>query len=685
LGGAILPRLLVRFAALVLSLALFPLFPSFFPALPASAAVNLPEELVESTAMYEEAAEDKYLSPGTVTVIRPMAREGEQRSLPDLLEDVPGLRVVRVRGRHGYAVASVRGSTSSQVAVYVDGVLMNLGSEAAVDLSAIPVDSVLRVEVYRGYVPAQFGAQSMGGVINIVTKNPEKPQTSLSLGIGSFGRFKGVLSHAAQMGVDGGKFFGSFGYETYGGDFSYWNDNGTPYNGSDNYEGKRRSNGLKNMDALLKWENESWKARASWSRRDRDLALVAPGLDKPGTEQRLGALLDTDRLDLSLGRSQASGSVNWRWEIQYARQKREYDSRRGNSISPIGGMNVTKSEYDAERAGISLNSNWAWGERHFMEFLAEYSNESLNVNGDTLFEYLGGVSKYDRDDWNFNLQDTITLDKAGTFLATPSVRWHKLDSEDRFTWQIALTKEFSSAWMLKSTYGTYARAANLYERYGDGAFILPAAGDLAWETGTQFDLGVIWSGKALSADASVSLSGFKRDSENLIEFNIESPRYGRYTNIAEAEVKGVELETTLGWENWSLALSGTWMEGKNMTPYDSGSVRFYGKTLPNRPEWSGTARLTRKFRKGSAFAEYQYTGENYADSSEKVLFDARNVFNVGLKYSLSPTSQLILGVDDLFNEADGWRMRPDGQNGPTRMLWYPIEGRSFYMTLNMEL
>jgi outer membrane cobalamin receptor len=684
-GGAIRPRLFYRSVALVLAFALFFSIYSLFPVLPASAAVELPEELVEGSALYDEAAEDKYLSPGTVTVIRPMAREGEQRSLPDLLEEVPGLRVVRVRGRHGYAVASVRGSTSSQVAVYVDGVLMNLGSEAAVDLSTIPVDNVLRIEVYRGYVPAQFGAQSMGGVINIVTKNPEKPQTSLSLGIGSFGRFKGVLSHAARMGGEGGKFFGSFGYETYGGDFSYWNDNGTPYNDSDDYEGKRRSNGLENMDVLLKWENESWKARASWSRRDRDLALVAPGLDKPGTEQRPGALLDTDRLDLSLGRSQTSGSVNWRWEIQYAKQKREYDSRRGNSISPIGGMNVTKSEYDADRAGISLSSNWAWGERHFMEFLAEYSNESLNVDGDTLFEYLGGISKYDRDDWNFNLQDTITLDKAGTFLATPSIRWHKLDSEDRFTWQIALTKEFSSSWMLKSTYGTYARAANLYERYGDGAFILPAASDLEWETGTQFDLGVIWSGRALSADASVSLSGFKRDSENLIEFNIESPRYGRYTNIAEAEVKGVELETTLGWENWSLALSGTWMEGKNMTPDDAGSVRFYGKTLPNRPEWSGTARLTRKFLKGSAFVEYQYTGENYVDSSEKVLFEARNVFNVGLKYSLSPTSQLILGVDDLFNEADGWRMRPDGQNGPTRMLWYPIEGRSFYLTLNMEL
>jgi outer membrane cobalamin receptor len=649
-------------------------------AFPALAAVDLPEELVSGTAIYDEAEQDKYRSPGMVTVIRPQEREGEQRTLPDLLEEVPGLRVVRVRGRHGYAVASVRGSTSSQVAVYVDGVLMNLGSEAAVDLSAIPVDDVERIEVYRGYVPAQFGAQSMGGVINVVTKNPRKPQTALSLGIGSFGRFKGTLSHSAEMG--GGKFFGSFGYESYGGDFGYWNDNGTPYNDTDDYDAKRRDNGFDNMDALLKWEDEHWKARASWARRNRDLALTAPGLDKPGVNQRPGALLDTDRLDLSLARSQTSGTVDWRWEIQYAKQEKAYDSRRGNSLSPIGGMTVTRSEYDTERAGVSLSSAWAWGERHYMEFLAEYSDESLNVDGDVLFDYLGGISKYSRSDWNFNLQDTITLDRAGTFLATPSVRWHKLDDEDHFTWQIALTKEFSPAWMLKTTYGTYARAPNLYERYGDGAFILPAASDLMWETGTQYDLGLIWTGDALGARATVSLSGFKRDSENLIEFGIESPRYGRYNNIAQAEVKGAEMEASLGWEKWDLALSGTWMKGKNMTPDDPGAVRFYGKTLPNRPELSGTARLTRKYGKGSAFVEYQHVGKNYADSSEKVLFDAHDVFNVGVKYALSPTTQVILGIDDVFNEADGWRMRPNGQNGPTRMLWYPVEGRTFYLTLN---
>ena len=653
---------------------------------PAHAAVELPDEIVIGSAVYDD-SEDRYLSPGMITVIRPDEKKGEGRTLPDLLEEAPGLRIIRLQGRHGYAVASVRGSTSAQVAVYVDGILMNLQSETAVDLSSIPADSIERIEVYRGYIPARFGAQAMGGVINIITKNPQRPETNLLVGLGSFGRYKGTLSHGFALG--GGKFFGSFGYEAYGGDFGYWNDNGTPYNNDEDYDARRRGNGFENMDLLLKWEDEQWRARASWVRRNRDLSLVAPGLDKPGEEQRPGALLDTDRWDVSVGRMGTAGEVNWGWEMLYTGQKKDYDSRRGSAPSQIGGSYVTKSEYETSRAGISINANAGVGERHFLEFLAEYSEERLDVRGDSLFEYLNGIEKYSRDDWNFNLQDTITLDRSGSFLLTPSVRWHKQDEEDHLSWQAALSKEFPRGWMVKSTFGTYARAPNMYERYGDGAFILPSETDLEWETGTQFDVGVMWNGIIVSADSSVSVSAFWRDSKNLIEFDMENPRFGRYRNIAKAEVRGLEFEAALDWERWSLSLSGTWLDGENRTP-DEGSVRFNGKTLPNRPKGSASARLSRKIQdasgtnRGVVFAEYQHTGENYADSSEKVLFDARNVWNVGVKYNLSGTTQLILGVDDVLNDADGWRMRPDGLNGPVRMLWYPVEGRTFYATMIME-
>jgi outer membrane cobalamin receptor len=648
---------------------------SAFSAPPSLAAVDLPEEVVSGSLIYDE-NEDRYLSPGMVTVIRPDERTGEQRGLPALLDEVPGLRVIRVRGRNGYAVASVRGSTSSQVAVYVDGILMNLQSEAAVDLSAIPVDGVERIEVYRGYVPARFGAQAMGGVINIVTKSPGERKTTVSLGAGSFGRYKGSLSHSAPLG--GGKFFGSLGYETYDGDFEFWNDNDTAHNKTDDYYAIRRNNGFENADILLKWSDAHWKARASWTRRYRELPYQARGNDKPGVPQRPGAILDTDRWDASLGRSQESGDVNWSWELTYTGQKKRYESRRGASISAIGGMQVSESEYGASRFGASVNASSSLGERHFLELLAAYSTERLDVNGDTLFQYLGGRSDYRHDEWDFSVQDTVALDRAGTFLLTPSLRWHKLNDDSHFTWQAALSKEFSHGWMLKTAYGTYARAPNLYEKYGDGAYILPAESGMKWETGTQFDVGLMWNGSAMNARSDISLSAFRRETEDLIEFIVANPRYGVYRNLDDSETDGVELEASFDWEKWQFAFSATWMDAV------SSSSGFRGARLPNRPEWSGFARVTRKFARGSAFVEYQYTGENYADPSETVSFDERKVFNAGVKYDLSPTTRLIAGVNDIFNDADNWRMRPNGLNGPTRILWFPDEGRSYYLTFDVE-
>jgi outer membrane receptor protein involved in Fe transport len=401
----------------------------------------------------------------------------------------------------------------------------------------------------------------------------------------------------------------------------------------------------------------------------------------------MGALLDTDRLDLSLGREGTAGDVSWGLEAAYTAQDKKYDSRRGDAISPIGGMSVTRSEYDATKFGLSLHAEAPVGSRHFLEMRADYSDESLGVKGDTVSQYLGGIGSYDMDGLDFTIQDTVSLDGAGTLLFTPSLRWHKVGGDDKFSWQLALSKEFSPALMIKSSYGTYSRAPNMYERYGDGAFILPSETGLDWETGEQFDAGAEWSGELkflAGARARVSLSGFYRRTDDLIEFFMENPRYGRYFNVAESEVKGVETEASLDWKKWSLSLQATWMDAINKSP-DEGSVRYFGLRLPNRPEFAASARVSRKFGRALVFAEYQYTGENYADSHETVLYDARNVANLGVKYDLSATTRLSLGVNDLFDDADGWRMRPDGLNGPTRILWYPVEGRSYYATLEMEL
>lgn len=177
----------------------------------------LPEVTVEAKRPNWESK----LSPGTVTIIRPSDYKGEQKTLPELLQEVPGVHVRYVSGKGQYTTVTVRGSTAAQVGVFVDGVLSNLGGDAAVDISTIPVKNVERIEVYRGYIPARFGGTYMGGVINIVTKRPEKANISVSTGKGSWGGDTASLEISEPLGS--GSLMVGINRDQSDGDFRYKN------------------------------------------------------------------------------------------------------------------------------------------------------------------------------------------------------------------------------------------------------------------------------------------------------------------------------------------------------------------------------------------------------------------------------------------------------------------------------
>lgn len=157
-------------------------------------------DMGELTVVADRPEWEEVLSPGSVTVIEPKKIEGEQKTLPEVLKDVPGIHVREVNGKGQYTTVSVRGSTASQVGVFVDGILTNLGGDAAADISAIPIDNVERIEVYRGYIPARFAGTYIGGVINIITKKPDKEHVSLELGKSSFGGDKASVEFVAPLG-----------------------------------------------------------------------------------------------------------------------------------------------------------------------------------------------------------------------------------------------------------------------------------------------------------------------------------------------------------------------------------------------------------------------------------------------------------------------------------------------------
>lgn len=570
------------------------------------------------------------LSPGTVTVIRPDDYKGEQKDLPDLLKMVPGVHVRELNGKGQYTTVSVRGSTAAQVGVFVDGVLFNLGGDAAADISTIPVHNVERIEVYRGYIPARFGGTFMGGVINVVTKRPTKANVQASFGKSSFGGYKGNLQidaplggGALMVGINRDQSDGDFKYKNFdndrtfkerlewyhkdledttnrinnqiaedigygmpspiggevksidemvtrcapGGDIyeAFWQQNPDDYGGQDemNYmwetyyaayadpdykenlyksdryqldklesaERWRKANDYKNTDAIIKWQDDHWLAKATWKniRRhlphpidknyaplwtvDQDWAVNMP-YGKPNMYYFRNQELTAK--ELLLGRRDTVGNLEWGWSINYLKQDKDYYIDDWQNLEKVleatSDLNTLKantlwSKYDSRRLGAKIDGSYKAGNRHLIEFLVDASKEKMDIDGWKMFDFEHANEDtrsrwrnyYEQEIINAQIQDTITLNKKGDFWLTPSIRYNRSkilgrsdrydekndpqhikwlgqtdeQTDDKVTWQLALKKQFNDHFTLRATGGTYYRLLNMYEIAGDGAGILP--------------------------------------------------------------------------------------------------------------------------------------------------------------------------------------------------------------------
>lgn len=90
----------------------------------------------------------------------------------EVLQYVPGVYVEFNGGLGSQATATIQGSDVRHVAVYQDGVPLNQLANPMTDLSYIPVDQIERIEIYKGAASSAWGS-SLGGVIHIITKEPE--------------------------------------------------------------------------------------------------------------------------------------------------------------------------------------------------------------------------------------------------------------------------------------------------------------------------------------------------------------------------------------------------------------------------------------------------------------------------------------------------------------------------------
>ncbi len=106
-------------------------------------------------------------------------------TVADALASVPGVEIERYGGFGSLSSISIRGSSSAEVLVLLDGMPVAGSQIASIDLGQIPTNGIERIEVVEGGGSTLYGSGSMGGIVNIITSVPQF--TRAAAAVGSFG------------------------------------------------------------------------------------------------------------------------------------------------------------------------------------------------------------------------------------------------------------------------------------------------------------------------------------------------------------------------------------------------------------------------------------------------------------------------------------------------------------------
>lgn len=157
------------------------------------------KEIVVTATMTRKAVKD--LSASVSVVDQSDFKALAASNALNLLNHFPGLFVNRT-GDFGRADVNIRGlgERGRKIAILVDGRPEKMSLFGCIISHSFPSENVERIEVVRGPASVLYGSEALGGVINILTRLPEKKyETSLDVSYGSFNTAQVNLSHGGKQ------------------------------------------------------------------------------------------------------------------------------------------------------------------------------------------------------------------------------------------------------------------------------------------------------------------------------------------------------------------------------------------------------------------------------------------------------------------------------------------------------
>ncbi len=631
---------------------------------------------------------DVFLRSGFVALLEPGERKDRVDDLPSVLSQTVGVRVRQYGGLGSFATVSIRGSSSNQVDVYLDGIPLNDAYSGTANLADLSLESIESIEVYRGSSPPHLGSSSIGGVINLRTDSGNvRPGSAPALGAaarvsyGSFETSRYVLSLKPSAGSVRALLQGS--YLGTAGNFDFVDDKGTPENGTDDEETIRVNNDSRTLDLIGRVSldvpvlGELSIAHDSFH-RENGVPGIGSNQSRTASAERTRHLsyaklerkeLFTTKLDVSANGYYSTGNEVFRdleGDIGLTKQDTDnaFRSYGGNFRSVLAVAPMTIDLYaEGKSERFSPKSNYPTPsegpDRTRVSYVAAAS-------ADLLVERLRLVLNATERFHSYTSE----------FYDPPRFPWLPPQPQGKVRGDME-TPHFGFRWLpadfvtVKGNWGEYYRVPTFVELFGNSGSVTGSS-DLVPENGVNRDIGAVVSIDRAGRLSSLFLEVVYLDNEveNLILFFPNSQSTSQPRNIGSARIRGWELSCSSLLFDW-LRLAGNYayLDGR-----DTGPIPYYnGNDLPGRPKHDLSVAVDLIRREGKLTYEYQRIGENYLDPANQMLVPARNIHNAALRWNLyHAQASLTLEGRNLTDN------RISDVNG------FPLPGRSYFVTLSYE-
>lgn len=468
--------------------------------------IDRPREEIVVSATRSPRAGDEVGS--SVTVIEAPELALRQYSfVADALRDAPGVALARNGGFGGFASVRVRGATSGQTLVVIDGVVVNdpAAPQGGFNFANLDLVDIERIEILRGPQGILYGADAIGGVISITTRS--------------------VLPHRAEAFIEGG----SLGAVRGGATFSAANDagafaratvSGIRTTGISRADGGAERDGFRSIAgsvrAGLKLGNV-WRAEATG--RISDSLADIDGFPPP--DFTLGDTLETeDTRDVTASGAlrHATSDVSGAFTIGYSKTNRRNDD---------SGFETFAARADRVSADYLFTAR---------------VNDLLRLSGGAELERTSViVSGVDTDARNAAVFALAELEPIKRLTISAGGRRDEFSNfEGATTARFAAAYSGLEGYVFRASWGQGFRAPSLFELNFEQFGVVPNP-DLRPERSAGYDVGVERRFDDASGNAIVTARAafFQTRVRDQIDFDFA--RSG-YFNIDRTRARGVEAE-----------------------------------------------------------------------------------------------------------------------------------------------